>query len=150
MGVWPAGARPLEVDPFAIAQTMRPVVEAWFDCHVQIIDPNSIATDDYDAFADEGGDAVAGVLWDSGPDGALISPIRTPRTADLGGQSVAVTGIRVQCFVPPEVELRNGLIVKVLDGGTDAQLKRYRYVLAGGISSSIGFVHVLHASVAGS
>lgn len=148
MGVWGAGATPLDVDPFAVAQTMRPVVEAWFDCHVQIIDPKGISTDDYDAFTDEGGDAIGAVLWDSGPDGALISPIRTPRTSELGAQAVAVAGIRVQCFVPPSVELRNGLIVKVIDGGTDAQLKRYRYVLAGGISSSIGFVHVLHASVA--
>jgi hypothetical protein len=148
MGVWAPGSRPLDVDPFATAQAMRPVVEAWFDCHIQIIDPASMTSTEYDAFEDTGGSAEGAVLWDSGADGALISPIRTPRTGDLGEQSVAVAGIRIQCFVPPTVELRNGLVVKVIDGGTDAQLKRYRYVLAGGISSSIGFVHVLHASVA--
>lgn len=148
MGVWGAGATPLDVDPFAVAQVMRPVVQAWFDCHIQILDPDSIDTADYDPYTDDGGDSTAAVLWDSGPDGALISPIRTPRAADLGNQMVEVVGIRVQCFVDPTVELHDGLIIKVIDGGTDAQLKRYRYVLAGGVSSSIGFVHVLHATVA--
>lgn len=150
MGVWGAGADPLAIDPWDIMLEMRPAVEAWFNARIQIIDPATIGTTAYNAFTDEGADTEPGVLWDSEADGALIQAIRTTVASDLGGQSVAVVGVRVQCFVPPEVSLRDGLLIKVLDGGNDHQLVNYRYVLSGGISSSHAWGHILHALVAGS
>lgn len=147
MGLYAAGGDPFAVDTKATAELMRPAVAGFFEAHIQVIDPKSTVVTPYDARTDTGGETVPAVLWDSGPNGALVQPIRSQTIGDYGAQAVGLVAVRIQAAVPDHVELRAGLRIKVLDGGGDAEAARHVYVIGSGIDSSLRWVTRILATV---
>lgn len=147
MGLFAGGEGPFRLNADALAQIMRPAVEAWFDGHVQVLDPKTTTTTPYDARTDTGGESIPMVVWDSGPQGALVQPLRAQTIGDFGGQQVGLLAVRIQAAIPDSVELRSGLHIKVLDGGSDAEVTRHLYALGTGIDSSMRWVTRLTATV---
>lgn len=157
MGLYADGFDPLVLDSRALAVEMRGAVEAWFDGHIQIIDPAipRRARGVYDPVTDAwSGDAIPlsdapdpSILWDSGERGALVQPIRSQTVGDFGAQAIGLVGVRLQAAIPDEVDLRSGLQIRVLDGGADTEVTRHLYVLGSGIDSSLRWVTRLMAMV---
>ena len=86
MGVWSNGPASAGIDVPGIAEAMRPALEAWMTGHLQIVDLKRSSGPDYNAFTDTGGSSAPVVVLDSGPNGALIQPVRTPLRGEVGGQ----------------------------------------------------------------
>jgi hypothetical protein len=136
-------------DQTAIAEVMRPALYATFNARIQILDPNldEILTP-YDPVSDTGGQAASvAVLYDSGPAGALIQPIRSPVAVQNGEQTTFILGIRFQCKMPATpTAFRAGLRVRVLDGGNVHELERYTYTLTEGFDSSLAWGKTIEAT----
>lgn len=150
MGVWSRGPAANRVDVPGIAAAMRPALEAWMTGHLQIIDLRRQSTSDYDALADVGGTSQGVVVLDSGPNGALIQPLRAPLRGDVGGQPSGILGIRFQVKRETIVSgqtLRGGLAVKVLDGGNSPGLVGPIYSLPEVIDSSLSWDYIFEATV---
>lgn len=148
MGVWSSGPDPTKVDIPGIAAEMRPVLYEWFSGRIQIIDPKREGMGDYDPYADSrDGVTPPGLVLDSGVDGALIQPIRSPTRIDVGAQPNAVLGVRFQLKREPGAigDLRGGLLVKVLDGGESSDLARYRFSLTEAVDSSLAWGRIYDA-----
>jgi hypothetical protein len=131
----------------SIAEEMRGAVSAWFDGHVQIIDPQHETRTTYDPVTDTGGETTPEVVWDSGERGALVQPVRTTTIGDFGSQQTALIAVRIQAAIPDEIEMRSGLQVKVLDGGNDAEVTRHLFEVSSGIDSSLRWVTRLYCTV---
>lgn len=131
-----AGVNPLTVDPAAIAEQMRPALEAWMTAHVKVFDPN------------RNGSPL--LVLDSGANGALVQPLRTPSSNEVGGQPVGIQGIRFQIKRSATVQsgqhLRGGLVVKVIDGGNSPELEPLTYTLLEVADSSIGWDYIFEAT----
>ncbi len=147
MGLYADGGSPFRLNADALAQLMRPAVQVWFDGRIQVVDPDTLDTTPYDPHTDTGGDSVAKVLWDSGDNGALIQPLRAQTVSDFGGQQTGLVAVRIQCNPPDSLELRAGLHIRVLDGGSDAEVTRHVYALGSGIDSSLRWMTRLTALV---
>lgn len=154
MGLYHDGFDAARMNAPAVAAEMRLAVEAWFDAHIQILDPAVQRTSrgEYDPRTDswstpEPSGVPEGVLWDSGPQGALVQPLRASSVGDFGAQAVGLVGVRIQAAVPAEVDLRSGLQIVVLDGGADTESTRHLYVLGSGIDSSLRWVTRMTAMV---
>lgn len=151
MGVWGHGPDPTRIDVEGIAEAMRPVLYAWMTGRVQILDPKRQTAAAYVPTADTGGTVAPTLVLDSGVDGALIQPIRSPTRIDVGAQATGILGVRFQIRrdIAPEVgqKLRGGLIVKVLDGGNDTQLTLSTFSLTETIDSSLAWGRIYDAVV---
>lgn len=136
-------------DQAAIAEVMRPALYSTFNAQIQILDPNldTILTP-YDPVTDTGGQAApVAVLYDSGENGALIQPIRSPIAVQNGDQTTFILGIRFQCKMPTvPTAFRAGLRVRVLDGGNVHELERYSYSLTEGFDSSLAWGKTIEAT----
>lgn len=140
MGVWASGPSPFGVDVAGIAEAMRPAVEAFMTARIQVIDPKRAS----------GG--VPTILLDSGPNGALVQPLRSPSTVTVGGQPNTIYGIRFQMKRTPQsesVNLRSGLLIKVLDGGNAPESTGRIYAMNEGVETSLAWDHIFEASVVG-
>lgn len=146
--MYPVGFNPNLVQPALIAEAMRPALYAWFNARILIVDPNTRFGSAYDAKTDTGGPLTPTTLFDSGPNGALVQPIRAPRTVDSGDQNVALIGIRFQVKIEAiEVQLHSGLQVVVVDAGNDLQIGEFTYVLKQPMNSSLAWGKILEATV---
>lgn len=147
---WASGdSSPETVDTEAIAAEMREVVEQWFGGHIRIYEEAEQRTA-YDPIADTGGQTPSTLLYDSGPKGALIQPIRGAAPIEFGEQSTMIHSIRFQVVrrVPPEA-LRGGLTIHVVDGGNAPELTVPRFTLKHGYDSSIAWHRILEAVTVG-
>lgn len=143
MGLYAGGGLP---DIPSIAAAMRPALYAWFTGHLQLIDPKSETITRYDSVADSGGVRTgASVVFDSGPGGALIQPIRAAGASNFGDQSVGIQGIRFQTTLDLSFVAKSGLVVKVLDGGEDSTLTAFQYALLNGVDSSLAWGRIYEA-----
>lgn len=131
-----------------IAEEMRPALYSMFNAHIQIVDPNRTEVSPYDAVTDTGGTSVALVVFDSGPNGASVEPIRSAVNVEFGSQSVSVQGVRLQTKLALSTDkLRAGMVVKVLDGGEAPWLEEFQYALTKPFESGYAWGRILEASV---
>lgn len=125
---------------------MRSTLYEWFTGQLQFFDPQTGTSTHYNAATDTGGVALGELVFDTGVNGALVQPIRSPARFESGGQSNALEGIRFQTKSDPIV-LRAGLIVRVIDGGNDSSLVGYTYQLEDSIASSLAWGRIMTATV---
>lgn len=150
MGLYATNSQYPLVDIPAIAAEMRATEEPWMNGIVQIIDPN-IAGGIFDPWsnAEDGGDPA--ILWEGS---ARIQPL-SGASGVLGEfQSTNVRGIRFKIPLGAHKEngepldpIRAGLQVYVVDGGEDAILEQYHYVINTGINSSLAWNRTIEATV---
>lgn len=126
-----------------MAETMRP----WFTAHIKIWDPKAASATAYDALTDTGGKATALPLWDSGPSGALIQPLPRVTEQTGGDQNEGYRQVRIQTSLPPDIHLRSGLRVTVVDGGNNPNLEDFTYVVEEGIDSSLAWGAIITCTV---
>lgn len=140
--------RSARFDHVAIAEAMRPSLYGFFNARLQIFDPNIRGiTQTFNPYTDTGGKATPGLLHDTGLNGALVQPIRSPVTVEYGDQTVGIIGIRFQLVRPPDaLALRAGLRIKVIDGGNDSELTERLFTINEGIDASITWGKTIEAS----
>lgn len=147
MGVF--RGRGATIDRARQAAAMRPALYAWFNAQIQIFDPNLRDAPAYAPLGDTGGVATPSApLYDSGVNGALIQPIRSPVMVQQGDQTIGLLGIRMQVKMPatPPV-LRAGLRVRVVNGGNVPEITFYRYVLNEALDTSAAWGKIIEATV---
>lgn len=151
MAVWSRGPDPTRVDIPGIAEAMRPAVEMWMTGHIQIVDMKRGAAGAANAFTDTRASYEPVIVLDSGPQGALIQPLRAPTRGDVGGQPSGLLGVRFQVKrsvgITPGETLRGGLTVRVLDGGNAAGLVGPTYALPEVLDSSLAWGYIFEALV---
>lgn len=150
MGVFAKGPSVNSVDLPGIAAAMRPTLEMWMSAHVRIYDPSRETTTPYNPVTDTGGTRSEVLVYDSGENGAIVQPIRSPSRVDVAGQPGTIQGVRFQLKrIAPEAgeKLRGGLIVRVVSGGNDPQLEALQFSLGDAFSSSLAWDHIFEASV---
>jgi len=148
MSVW-GGRDPRPVDVAAIAEEMKPALEQWFSGQVKIWDDDLLTATPYDSLTDTGGQSTPTLVLDSGANGALVQPIRSPNKADFGGQAGSIMGVRFQVkrAASASAVLRAGLRVEVVSGGNDAALTSYTYQLLDSLDGSLAWDRILEATV---
>lgn len=151
MGVWSGGPDPTRIDVAGIAEAMRPALEMWMTGRVQIVDLKRGSAGSADAFADSRAVAAPVIVLDSGPDGALIQPMRAASRGDVGGQPSGLLGVRFQVkrgvAIAEGQKLRGGLAVRVLDGGNAPGLVGPLYALPEVLDSSLAWDYIFEAVV---
>jgi hypothetical protein len=126
---------------------MRPALEQWMTARVQIFDPDRENATDYDPTADTGDKSTPLLVLDSGANGAIVQPIRSPTRILEGQQPTAILGVRFQIKRAPvvSVPIRAGMTLKVLDGGNDAALVGPLFSLVEGVDSSLAWDRIYDA-----
>jgi len=151
MGVFAFGPSVTSIDIEGMAEGMRPSLEMWMNAHIKIIDPQRQTSTKYDPTADTGGTAAEILVLDSGANGAIIQPIRSPSRIDVGGQANGLLGIRFQFkrnATSMQVgTMRGGLLVQVVDGGNAPIPSTWRFGLAEAIDSSLMWDHIYDATL---
>lgn len=142
--------RAARFDHEAIAAQMRPALERTFNAWIELLDPNlDTPSGRFDPYADTGGSGPATLVYDSGENGALIQPIRSPVAIQQGDQTTHVLGIRFQVKQPDTaIVLRAGLRVRVRHGGNARYLERYTYTINEGFDTSLAWDRIIEASTA--
>lgn len=155
MGVWSAGFDPDTIDVEAMKTAMLPALEQWFTAHVMIYDPSRATKADnpnYDPFRDN----IAAdpqripeecVIWDSGPAGALVQPLRRSAVREYGGGGETVSTITVQTSMGPDIALQSGLRLAVLDGGNASNLEDYVFAVREGFDGSLSWGNIITCEV---
>lgn len=146
MGLF-AGYDPATIMPDALRAEMADAMKPWFTAHVKIWDPNTASRGPYDALTDTGGTGTPEPLWDSGPGGALVQPLIRITEQQTGEQNVGFRQVRIQTALPPEIHLRSGLRVTVVDGGGSPSLEDFTYVVEEGIDSSLAWGAIITCTV---
>jgi hypothetical protein len=153
MGVWGAGFDPGTIDVAGMKDEMLPGLKEWFTAHIVIYDPDK-ATETDDPEYDPFGDNIAAdprripdecVVWDSGPGGALIQPLRRSVVRAFGGNGEGLSTITIQTSMPPEIVLQSGLRVAVLDGGNATNAEHYVYAIREGFDGSLSWGQIITA-----
>lgn len=149
MGLW-AGA-PLRVDHEAIQDIMQESLAVWFNAHIVIFDPNTTvsAIEKYDPYADNELADASLVVFDSGPNGAIILPSGGMNNVDTGGQLGTIGGMQFQVVRKDQTPLPAGLRVRVVGGGNDPALQRFTFSLVDGVGSSVGWGDIIETQVVG-
>lgn len=127
-----------------MAEAMRP----WFTAHIKIWDPQTSERTAYDPLTDTGGTGTPEPLWDSGAGGALVQPLIRVTEANTGDQTLGFRQVRIQTTLPPDIHLRSGLRVTVMDGGGSPSLEDFTYVVEEGIDSSLAWGAIIICTVA--
>lgn len=150
MGVWAGGPSATSIDPAGIAEAMRPALYEWFTGHIIIFDPNRAQVSKYNPDDDAGGRSVETIILDSGENGALVQPIRSPTRIEMADQPNGILGVRFQVKreVLTKVEgLRGGLQVRVVNGGNSPELVGPIYSLQEPFDSSLAWGRIFDAVV---
>lgn len=153
MGVW-AGFDPSRIDLEALRAEMLPGLVEWFSAHVVIYDPTkaSNAGAAYDPFLDnialDPNDIPEEcIVWDSGPAGALVQPMRRSIVRAVGGGDQSLSTITIQTAMGPDIVLQSGLRVRVLDGGNASNLESYVFAIREGFDGSLAWGQIITAEV---
>lgn len=147
MGLF-AGYDPATVMSDATRAEMAEAMRPWFTAHVKIWDPETLTRTTYDPLTDTGGTGTPEPLWDSGPAGALVQPLIRVTEQNSGDEIVGFRQVRIQTTLPPEIHLRSGLRVTVVDGGGSPSLEDFTYVMEEGIDSSLAWGAIITCTVA--
>jgi len=149
MGVWANGPRPDRIDIPGIAEAMRPTLEEWMTGHLKFYDPGRENTTAFDPFTGAGGEAPNNLVLDTGANGALIQPLRSPSRVDVGAQPNGVLGIRFQVkqSVTAGIELRGGLLIQVIDGGNSQIPDTWRFSLSEAVDTSLMWDRIFDATL---
>lgn len=147
------GAATSRVNVEAIAERLRPAVQAWYNGRIQVIRPADASLLHWDPATDERtappGTVFDGtVLYDSGERGALVQPIRSAAPITVTTQATNIYSVRFQAVRPADgVDLHAGLLLKVVDGGEDPSLESFVYSLKGQPGTSLQWGLILEATV---
>lgn len=150
MGVFANGPSPTTIDLPGIAAAMRPALEMWMTARLIFTDPARRERGQINPFTNE---RAAGpeptVILDTGNNGAIIQPIRSPAKSDVGGQPNGILGIRFQVKLDPAPTepLRGGLVVQVADGGNALIPATWRFSIEEGIDSSLMWDRIINATL---
>lgn len=147
MGIWSSAV----VDHKGIQAAMQDSLALWFNAHILIFSPNSADPDveRYDPYADNDAAPTPQIVFDSGPNGAIIMPSGGANSVDTGGQFGTIGGMQFQTIRQDKEPLPAGLRVRVLDGGNRTSLERFTFSLVDGIGSSIGWGDIIETQVVG-
>lgn len=136
MGLYGSNRR---VDIAAISERMQPVVNAWQNGAIELIDPN-INGGTYNVWTNQTTGREHTVLW-SGP--ARIQPMRFPVLVSGQSEQVVYKSVRFQIPLaaefPDGMIAREGLRIRVTDGGMFPDLERMLFVITSGINSSFAW-----------
>jgi hypothetical protein len=154
MGVWGAGFNPDTIDLDGMRDTMLPGLIEWFSAHVVIYDPTKATNADtpYDPFLDNialNPDDIPPecIVWDSGPAGALVQPMRRSIVRAVGGGDQSLSTVTIQTAMPPDIVVQSGLRVRVLDGGNASNLEKYVFAVREGFDGSLAWGQIITAEV---
>jgi hypothetical protein len=148
MGLWGGAAR---VDHKGIQAIMQDSLKLWFNAHIVIFDPSAsnTAIETYDPFADNVVARDELIVFDSGPNGAIVLPSGAMNNVDTGGQLGTIGGMQFQTVREEKTPLPAGLRVRVLDGGNDTGLERFLFTLVDGVGSSVDWGDIIETQVVG-
>jgi len=124
------------IDFASIATEMRAAVARWYNAQIEIIDTN-IREQEWDEFTNDYISNSETVIWSGS---ARVQPIKTERLPDMDIMQGAVRGVRIQ--VPYDVNLsliREGMQVRITDGGEDVVLENLILTVRSAINSSYGW-----------
>lgn len=159
MGLYARHRDPLGVHPDVIAEQMRPALALWFTGHIRIYDQALLKVERpaFDPFAASPSPTVPepsadALVYDSGPRGALIQPVRSAGIITFAGQPTDIQSVRFQALRKPDSDgetfvQRSGLIVAVVDGAEDKQLERFWYSLKAQPDSTIAWHHIMEGTL---
>lgn len=151
MGVWAGGPDPTKIDIAGIAEAMRPTLAMWMNSHIKVWDIGRYLEPDetYNPETDTGGTRPRVLVLDSGENGAIVQPLRSPSRIDIGGQPNALLGIRFQitrdATVETGQELRGGLLIEVVDGGESKDMAGHAFALVKPVDSSFEWHRIYEA-----
>lgn len=136
MGLYTSGRK---IDIAGISAKMQPVVEAWQNGSIQLIDPN-ITAGSYNVWSNATTGRTHTVLW-SGQ--ARIQPVRWPVMVSGSAEQVAYKSVRFQIPLsaqfPNDMLAREGLRIRVVDGGMFPDLEVMLFVVTSGVNSSFAW-----------
>lgn len=145
------GAGPGVVDLPAMAAIMRPVLEQWMSAQVRIYDVNreQAPSSHYNPLTDAGGTVPRTLIYDSGENGAIVQPVRSPTRIEAGIQPNAIIGIKFQLKREPDptVTLRGGMTAQVVAAGEATGLTSLTFSLLEGMDASITWHRIIDAAV---
>jgi hypothetical protein len=124
------------IDFASIAMEMRAAVARWYNAQIEIIDTN-IREQEWDEFTNDYISNSETVIWSGS---ARVQPIKTERLPDMDIMQGAVQGVRIQ--VPYDANLsliREGMQVRITDGGEDVVLENLILTVRSAINSSYGW-----------
>ena len=124
------------IDFASIAMEMRAAVARWYNAQIEIIDTN-IREQEWDEFTNDYISNSETVIWSGS---ARVQPIKTERLPDMDIMQCAVRGVRIQ--VPYDANLsliREGMQVRITDGGEDVVLENLILTVRSAINSSYGW-----------
>jgi hypothetical protein len=124
------------IDFASIAMEMRAAVARWYNAQIEIIDTN-IREQEWDEFTNDYISNSETVIWSGS---ARVQPIKTERLPDMDIMQGAVRGVRIQ--VPYDANLsliREGMQVRITDGGEDVVLENLILTVRSAINSSYGW-----------
>lgn len=144
MGLYAKG---VAVDIAAISKEMQPVVEGWQNATIQVIDPN-IADGTYNKWKNEVTGKSHAVLW-SGR--ARIQPLRWPLMVTGSAEQASYRAVRFQIPLGSsftgDMLVREGLRIRVKDGGQFKDLERGMFVITAGSNSSFAWNRTFEAQM---
>lgn len=133
------------IDIKAISESMSKVVEQWFNASIKLVVPN-IAQGTYDKWANKVTGQAPTTLW-TGP--ARIQPLRWPMLTSGQAEQAAFRAIRIQfardANITPAMLVREGLRIRVTNGGEFPDLERGLFVVTSGLNSSYAWNRTVEA-----
>lgn len=148
MGLWGQAA---STNFAGIQEAMQESLKLWFNAHIIIFDPAvpDAEVERYNPFADNRIGRGHEILFDSGPNGAIVLPSGQANSVDTGGQLGTVLGMQFQTVREDMTPLPAGLRVRVMDGGNNTGLERFSYSLVSAITGSIAWGDIIETQVVG-
>lgn len=136
MGIRKSGT--MRVDIEGISDTMQPVVNEWFNATISIEDPH-IEQGTFNRVTNKVTGRTPGVLW-TGP--ARIQAMRWPNVATSRQEAISartmVFHIPLSATLDPTL-VREGLRIRVTDGGLSPHLTSGLYVITSSVNSSFAW-----------
>lgn len=144
MGLYTKGRK---IDIAAISAKMQPVVEAWQNGTIQIIDPN-ITAGTYNVWTNKTTGRSHTELWTGS---ARIQPVRWPVLVSGSAEQVAYKSVRFQIPLSAKISndllVREGLRIRVTNGGMFPDMTKMLFVITAGASSSFAWNRTLDTTV---
>lgn len=133
MGLYGGAAKPIDMD--AISAEMQPVTEEWFNAEIEIIDPD-INGGSFNRITNTVTGRDPEVLW-TGP--ARIQAMRWPNVANARYEATALRTVVFHLPLTADIDptiVREGLRIKVTDGGLSQSFEGGLFVVTSSVNSS--------------